>query len=496
MDEEQTLASPLAGSIRGIRRSVSSNVFRPRVFNQQPQQDQKTTSLLTENSLSLQRVSNQLESITTQVSALGKSLVGIRENLAISDQIDRNRERERQKREAILAEQGLREGKEGEIEKKIQRALLSPVRTIAKKAQGILSRIGTFLLTIAGGWLTDKVLRFFSLKTEGNAEAMKKFKIEFLSNLLFFGGTLALFKVGLGKILLGVKNIGQIVLKIGVSGLLTRGFKSAINFVRNTLSIFKNFILGGGRFFAGNIAKSKAFANQLTLGGIGVEIGKGPLSRIGRFFGRFGLGLSKTQMNTLKKVPIIGTIVNTLLFAGEYVDRKSEGQTNTQAAAGAAANVAGYAASFALGSAIGTFLFPGAGTILGGLIGGSIGFILSSGLFGMSGIPKIFSDITDKITGVDKSKKNKSNNNVEGTNTSAEFDFQGINNNGNKAENISNLIDNPNLQFINLAQDNSGAMKEFASSSSIDIQQILNISAEDNTNLFTTFAESEFNLPN
>ena len=52
------------------------------------------------------------------------------------------------------------------------------------------------------------------------------------------------------------------------------------------------------------------------------------------------------------------------------------------------------------------------------------------------------------------------------------------------------------LQFINLAQDNSGAMKEFASSSSIDIQQILNISAEDNTNLFTTFAESEFNLPN
>ena len=497
MDEEQTLASPLAGSIRGIRRSVSSNVFRPRVFNQQPQQDQKTTSLLTENSLSLQRVSNQLESITTQVSALGKSLVGIRENLAISDQIDRNRERERQKREAILAEQGLREGKEGEIEKKIQRALLSPVRTIAKKAQGILSRIGTFLLTIAGGWLTDKVLRFFSLKTEGNAEAMKKFKIEFLSNLLFFGGTLALFKVGLGKILLGVKNIGQIVLKIGVSGLLTRGFKSAINFVRNTLSIFKNFILGGGRFFAGNIAKQKALANQLRLGGLGATLGQGPLSRMGRFFGRFGLGLSAKQMNTLKKVPIIGTIANTLFGIGEYLDRKSEGQNNTQAVAGAAANVAGYSASFALGSAIGTFLFPGAGTILGGLIGGSIGFILSSGLFGMTkGIPEIFSDITDKITGVDKSKKNTSNNNVEGTKTTTGFDFQGINNNGDKAENISNLMDNPSLQFINLAQDNSGAMKEFASSSSIDIQQILNISAEDNTNLFTTFAESEFNLPN
>ena len=36
MDEEQqTLASPLAGSIRGIRRSVSSSVFSGRALPQQ-----------------------------------------------------------------------------------------------------------------------------------------------------------------------------------------------------------------------------------------------------------------------------------------------------------------------------------------------------------------------------------------------------------------------------------------------------------------------------
>ena len=48
MDEEQGLASPLAGSIRGIRRSVSSSVFTGRsVLPQQP--DPQTTSLLTQN---------------------------------------------------------------------------------------------------------------------------------------------------------------------------------------------------------------------------------------------------------------------------------------------------------------------------------------------------------------------------------------------------------------------------------------------------------------
>ena len=165
MDEEQTLGSPIAGSLRGIRRSVSSNVFRPRIFNQ-PQPDQKTTSLLTENSLSLQRVSSQLESIQNQVSSLAVSLSTIKNNLAISDQLDKNREREKQRREAILAEQGLREGKEGELEKKIQGALLSPVKFIARKTQGILSRLGNFLLAIAGGWLTDKVLRFFTEVTK------------------------------------------------------------------------------------------------------------------------------------------------------------------------------------------------------------------------------------------------------------------------------------------------------------------------------------------
>ena len=177
MDEEQNLSSPIAGGIRGIRRSLSSSIFTssavapqqtdPRVFTGRavapPQPDPQTTSLLNKNSLTLTTVSSQLASISDQVRGLNTSLTVIKDNLQLSDQIDKSRENEKRRREAILAEQGLREGKESQLEKKIQTALLSPVRRVASSAQGILSRLGNFLLILAGGWLVDKTLTFLSL---------------------------------------------------------------------------------------------------------------------------------------------------------------------------------------------------------------------------------------------------------------------------------------------------------------------------------------------
>ena len=46
MDEEQGLQSPIAGGIRGIRRSVSSSVFTGRAVPPPVQPDPQTTSLL------------------------------------------------------------------------------------------------------------------------------------------------------------------------------------------------------------------------------------------------------------------------------------------------------------------------------------------------------------------------------------------------------------------------------------------------------------------
>ena len=98
MDEEQGLVSPIAGGIRGIRRSVSSSIFTGRAVPPPVQPDPQTTSLLSQNSLSLTNVSSQLSSISAQIGQLNGSLETIKQNLAISDQLDRQREAAKQKR--------------------------------------------------------------------------------------------------------------------------------------------------------------------------------------------------------------------------------------------------------------------------------------------------------------------------------------------------------------------------------------------------------------
>ena len=61
MDEEQGLQSPIAGSLRGINRSVSSGVFTGRSVLPQPAQpDPQTTSLISQNTLALNTISGQL----------------------------------------------------------------------------------------------------------------------------------------------------------------------------------------------------------------------------------------------------------------------------------------------------------------------------------------------------------------------------------------------------------------------------------------------------
>ena len=140
MDE---FGSPLAGGIRAVRRNISSSFFgAPR----QPQADPVTTDLLQQQSLSLTSISQQLQTVSGQISRFDASLQGVKENLAISDQLTRQREAARQNRERILAEQGIREGKESALENKIQQSLTQPLQRVGVKTQGVLGRLQNFFL--------------------------------------------------------------------------------------------------------------------------------------------------------------------------------------------------------------------------------------------------------------------------------------------------------------------------------------------------------------
>ena len=407
MDEEQGLASPLAGGIRAVRSTVSSSIFSGRQAPVQAQPDPQTTSLLQQNSLALNNVSAQLTNISSQVAGLNGSLAAIQENLAVSDTLERQREAAKQNREAILAEQGLREGKESQLESRIQQALTFPVRRLAQKTQFGLARLGDFLLILAGGWLTNTVVNMINANADGNIDLLNQLKGTLTKQLLIVGGTMVALSLGFKTILSGIGSLATSALRLGRGGLLQQPFNAiatglrlgtigyiggqiapkfdnpvanVISQVGTTASLlfgvrfleekFNQLIGAKGAQKTGEIVTKKATETATkTAVKTGAKLGfKGLLRKIAApFRGRGGF---------------IGSFLIDVLLFNEDIDR---------ALAGAAGFLAGVKAGAAFGGTIGAFfggVGAGPGAFIGGLIGGFLGPEIFKGLY--DGIKRLF----------------------------------------------------------------------------------------------------------
>ena len=225
MDEEQSLQSPIAGSLRGIRRSVSSSIFNPRPRAVQPQPDPITTNLLEQNSLQLTTLSNRFEAVAGQISSLNQSLAGIKDNLAVSESLERQREAAKQRREALLAEQGLREGKESALEEKIRSSLTTPVAKVAGRVQKSLFSLERFFLILAGGWLTSKGIQLLQALAEGNLLDLEKLKSEFTKGLIVIGGTITAFTIGIGNTFRLLTSFAGTIGRVAFGGLFRNSLR-------------------------------------------------------------------------------------------------------------------------------------------------------------------------------------------------------------------------------------------------------------------------------
>ena len=278
MDEEQTLASPIAGGINAVRRNMSSGLFGSRRQNQVPQSDSITTNLLTNQSLELKSVSRQLEVISNQMTNINASLSGVKESLALSDSIDRQRERAKQNRERILAEQGLREGKESELEKKIQTALVSPIKRIGEKAQGVLFNFQKFFLLLAGGWLTNVGIDLINALVTGNTDQINKLKNKFTIGLVAISGTLTALNVGIKTIFRLLNVFVGSVARFAFGGFVGNTLAGLRLFLRN-IAVKAGLAAAGGGFLGGTTAT--AAASGIAGGSIASRFVKGKtLSKI------------------------------------------------------------------------------------------------------------------------------------------------------------------------------------------------------------------------
>ena len=418
MDEEQGLSSPIAGGIRGIRRSISSNVFTGRAVAP-PAPDPQVTSLLNQNSLTLSTVSSQLANISEQVGGLNNSLLSIKDNLDINDQLDRRREQEKAKRDAVLAEQALREGKESQLEKKIQFALLTPVRKVSTVAQGILGRLGNFLLFLAGGWLVDKTLTLIRLTSEGNIDKLNEFKRKFLGNLLVLGGIGVALTVGVGKIVATVGRLSSLALKLAFSNLIKKPFSAVLTFLRRQVKEFGKIVLSQSKkiFTKGPGQLLKVFKPLLPVGLLGaIPFSKQIMNFLKSPFGKKAVtetveggaqaGAKGGVGGFLKKIPYVGTIITAVFGFLDYQDRRKDkdkdgtpDQTKKEAGMGAGGGAIG-----TLAATLATmFLIPEPiSSAIGGVGMAILGIVLSIAGYNIGTL------IGDELSGLNKKKRNQS----------------------------------------------------------------------------------------
>ena len=441
MDEEQGLASPIAGGLRGIRRSVSSSIFTGRAVPQQVQGDTISQNLISKISLTLESVSGQLSGITQQVSSINNSLDAIKNNLQLSDTLERQRQAAKERREAILAEQGLREGKESDLEKRVQFALLTPVRRVSQVAKGILGRLTDAFLFIAGGWLINTTLTFLRLRSEGTVEEMKEFRNKLIANLLILGGIMVGVTVAFSKLLLLTALFKKSLLSVITTGFIKKPFALLFAFIGMNLLKFKNMLRLGivGLFQKG----SQGGANAATQSGRDAKIlsdaavGTGAVTTTTAFFpnkarqiqnvGRriFGrpivtqemaaaadanvatrLGKNKIASTTSKTLNFGGKLLNTftkLVYVAEglfeFGDYKKRGNNNFQAFIGASTRgitkYLSFSAGMKAGGVIGGALGGPPGALIGAILGG-----IGVSLFGIDeGAGNLVGGIADTATG-------------------------------------------------------------------------------------------------
>ena len=235
------LRSPIAGGIRAVRNTVPSSVFSGGAVSSQP--DPITANLISQNSMALTSVSQQLENISGRVDNLGKSLLVIKKNLEVNAAIERRREAAKAQRERRLAEQALREGKESQLESKIQNALFSPVRKLAATTKSLLSRLSGFLFSLVGGWITLKTVQILTALSTKNGKMLKDTLGSMVSTLVVGGAILFLTK-GRFKNLTGILNVlKNSALAVAAGGILVAGFNALMKLLKR-ISDFAKDTLG------------------------------------------------------------------------------------------------------------------------------------------------------------------------------------------------------------------------------------------------------------
>jgi len=220
------------GVVSGIQ-SVNSGqvVAQPTVS----ESDIKTLEVTLQNQQSLLGLQTGFNVIRQQISKLNTGLVNISTLLQNDIANDQRILYQEQNKEKILAEQGIREGKEKIVEQKISRAFTAASVPLSSNVRGLFDRIGQSLLYLFGGWMIDRYGKLIEADGKKNIDLVEKIKIEILRGIRNATNALLLFKNGLGLISNSIKGLAKFIFDI----LVVKPFNGLKELIKGTINLGK-----------------------------------------------------------------------------------------------------------------------------------------------------------------------------------------------------------------------------------------------------------------
>jgi len=219
-----------------------------------------------------------LNTIRVTVQDLGNRLNVTNNLLAADTKLEQQKDLQEQKQEKTLAEQGARAGKESLLERKIQSALLAPVRFVAAQTQSILERLKKFFTTLLLGWLTNQLIETLKANAQGNKTKLQEIFDTVINTLTLIGRGLSLISRTFGAITRTIFGVTKLVAKL-TAGIITGLFNGILNLGKVIVNGAKSALGIGGA--AATTATRAAGAGALRTAG---KAG-------GRFFPGLGAGL-------------------------------------------------------------------------------------------------------------------------------------------------------------------------------------------------------------
>jgi hypothetical protein len=227
-----------------IRGRISPYTFLGRTPQERVRQTDSadTTVALRQNQLALLNVNNSLTRIAEQVSVLSVSLQGITAQIKETSVIDNLREQQKARQEKILAERQIREGKESQVETKIQAALTAPLQKIGAKAQGTLFNLGRFFNILLGGFLLNGILKSVSDLSENGQLSLKNLGDKIVKDLGIVGGIFLGINGGFGVVASTLLRVTGLITRLAARNIIMRPITAMLGVIKGVFGKFASAI--------------------------------------------------------------------------------------------------------------------------------------------------------------------------------------------------------------------------------------------------------------